>query len=123
MQLSCHFSHLELSLRVLLTSDGTVTDMLTMCRERINAVKIAQELQPAERFVDPLELAPGESVLSRHVLVRGDRTGTNYVYAKPWTVQSHNFGGCHATAASADPLTDSVPPAQLRCTSLLPATA
>jgi chorismate-pyruvate lyase len=85
MHLSCDFDLVEPSLRVLLTSDGTVTDMLqTICRERINARKITQELQSAVCSIQPLELAPGESVLRRRVLLHGNRTGTNYVYADSW---------------------------------------
>ena len=82
MHLSFDFDLVETSLQVLLTSDGTVTDMLqTICRERINARKIIQEVGPADRSIQPLELAPGESVLRRRVLLHGERTGTNYVYA------------------------------------------
>jgi chorismate-pyruvate lyase len=85
MQLSCDINHLEPALRVLLTSDGTVTDMLeTICRETINARRIAQEVQPANGCVEPLELAAGESLLSRRVLLQGERTCTNYVYAESW---------------------------------------
>jgi chorismate-pyruvate lyase len=85
MHVSCDFDLVEPSLRVLLASDGTVTDMLqTICREGINARKIAQEVQPAVRSIQPLELAPGEAVLRRRVLLQGNRTGTNYVYADSW---------------------------------------
>lgn len=85
MRLSCDINHLDPALRVLLTSDGTVTDMLeTICGETIKARRIAQEVRPAIRSVEPLELPTGESLLYRRVLLQGERTSTNYIYAESW---------------------------------------
>jgi chorismate-pyruvate lyase len=82
MHLHCEFGHLGPALRLLFTSDGTVTDMLqAICGEKIHARKMTQDVSPAERPIDALEIAPGELVMSRRVLLQGERTGTDYVYA------------------------------------------
>jgi chorismate-pyruvate lyase len=82
MRFSCDIDQLEPALRLLVTSDGTVTDMLqAICQEKINARKLAQEVQPAVRRIDPLDLVPGELLMSRRVVLQGERTGTNYIYA------------------------------------------
>ena len=74
--------HLEPALRLLVTSDGTVTDMLqVICRERINARKLGQEVGPSAHRIDELDLGAGELLMNRRVVLQGDRTGTNYVYA------------------------------------------
>jgi chorismate-pyruvate lyase len=52
-----------------------------ICREPIKAKKLAQEVQPAVRRFDLLDLEAGELLMSRRVLLQGDRTGTSYVYA------------------------------------------
>jgi chorismate-pyruvate lyase len=82
MHFCCDIDHFEPALRLLVTSDGTVTDMLqAVCRERINVRKLAQEIQPAVRGLDWLDLPPGELLMSRRVLLQGDQTGTTYIYA------------------------------------------
>jgi chorismate-pyruvate lyase len=52
-----------------------------ICRERINARKLGQEVGPSARRIDELDLRPGELLMNRRVVLQGDRTGTNYVYA------------------------------------------
>ena len=82
MRLSCDIDDLEPAMRILLTSDGTVTDMLQgLCRERIMARKLTQNVQPAPCQIDPLDLASGGSLMRRSVVLQGFETGTNYIYA------------------------------------------
>jgi chorismate-pyruvate lyase len=70
---------------LLLTSDGTLTDMLqTICDERIHARKLEQDVRPAVRRNHLLDLETGEPLLSRRVLLQGDQTRTNYVYAESY---------------------------------------
>ncbi len=74
MRLSCDIEGVEPAFRLLLTSDGTVTDMLqVICREPIKAKKLAQEVQPAVRRFDLLDLEAGELLMRRRVLLQGDR--------------------------------------------------
>ena len=82
MRFSFDIEGMEPAFRLLLTSDGTVTDMLqVICREPIKAKKLAQEVHPAGRRFEPLDLEAGELLMSRRVLLQGGRTGTSYVYA------------------------------------------
>jgi chorismate-pyruvate lyase len=70
--------------RVLLTTDGTVTHILEAYgRERVEVAKLAQSLGDL-----PVPAAPGvaavrkEKVLRRSILLRGSKSGTNYLYAE-----------------------------------------
>lgn len=69
--------------RVLLTTDGTVTNVLeALSGEAIALVKLSQsyDLSPTE---DPdLRTVEGESLIRRRILLRGRRSGRNYVYAE-----------------------------------------
>jgi len=70
--------------RVLLITDGTVTDVLeAYAGERMTVVLLAQDFGPP---VGPglgfgLELDDGERVLRRSILLQGRETGTNFMYA------------------------------------------
>lgn len=82
MHIGCDIDGLQPALRLLLISDGTLTDMLqAVCREGINVPIQAHHVQPAVRRIDALDLGPGELWMSRRVVLYGVRTGTNYVYA------------------------------------------
>lgn len=80
----------ELLHRILLATDGTVTLILeAFANERIEAVRLAQSLQPAG--VEPAELLavePGSSVLDRHVLLRGADSGATFLYGESLIVAS-----------------------------------
>jgi chorismate-pyruvate lyase len=68
--------------RLLLASDGTLTDMLeALYLETISLVTLHQRMYPAPRRLDSLELDPGELVLDRRVLLRGRQSGRGYVSA------------------------------------------
>ena len=68
--------------RLLLASDGTLTDMLeALYLETISLVTLDQRMYPAPRRLESLELDAGEPVLERRVLLRGSRSGRSYVYA------------------------------------------
>jgi chorismate-pyruvate lyase len=76
-------SALEPLQRVLLTTDGTLTDILeAVFLERINLVKVRQRTVPASQSHAWIEPADGETILERNVILRGARTGRNYVYAE-----------------------------------------
>jgi chorismate-pyruvate lyase len=68
--------------RLLLASDGTLTDMLeALYLETLALVTLDQHMYPAPRRLDSLELDAGELVLERRVLLRGRQSGRGYVYA------------------------------------------
>jgi chorismate-pyruvate lyase len=69
--------------RMLLSTDGTVTRLLeTYAGEPIEVVKLRQELDVAGPGDEPLCLAAGDSVLRRHVVLRGRRSRQNLLYAE-----------------------------------------
>jgi chorismate-pyruvate lyase len=76
---------LELSTiqRILLTTDGTVTEVVEIyAGESMRVVKLAQGLVPVERDVKALDLRKGHEVLSRHILLQGKFSGDNFLYAE-----------------------------------------
>jgi len=73
-------SSLELLQRVLLVTDGTLTEMLEAAfLERIQLVKVLQQVVSSHEC---LEWEDNEPVIERGVLLRGERSRRNYVYAK-----------------------------------------
>jgi chorismate-pyruvate lyase len=73
---------LELLQRILLISDGTLTDTLEAAfREPICLRKISHEIHPARSPVDELDLPHGEMVMQRQILLCGSSSGRTYVYA------------------------------------------
>lgn len=75
--------------RILLTTDGTVTDILqAQYWEGIRIVKLQQERMRADGVDATLD--PGsEEIILRKVLLRGKVTERNYLYAESILVPSH----------------------------------
>ncbi|HYZ26162.1 MAG TPA: chorismate pyruvate-lyase family protein [Geminicoccaceae bacterium] len=73
--------------RILLTTDGTVTDMLeAYFWERMNVVRLFQDLYQIDREFAELELEPGASVLERRILLQGKVSHRNRIYAQSFIV-------------------------------------
>ncbi len=70
--------------RILLATDGTVTTILeAYADEPIEARRLAQRRRPAgQQDAEPLAVDPGCSVLDRHVLLCGARSGTTFLYGE-----------------------------------------
>jgi chorismate-pyruvate lyase len=69
--------------RVLLATDGTLTDTLeVVVLEPIRLVKIGQRVLPPGRSHNRLQLGPEERVLERRIILQGARSGARYVYAE-----------------------------------------
>ena len=69
--------------RLLLTSDGTLTDMLeTLCCETLVIRKLRQQGFQTTEPIDALNVAAGDWLVERVVLLQGAQTGRNYVYAR-----------------------------------------
>lgn len=69
--------------RMLLACDGTLTDMVEAAfGEPIRLIKIAVETGPAAEAVLELDLDAGGLVMRRQILLQGESTGVNYVYAE-----------------------------------------
>ena len=68
--------------RILLTTDGMVTEMLeAYLWERMIVVKLSQEHVPSQVDVPELEIRKGENVLQRTILLRGRMSHKNHIYA------------------------------------------
>jgi chorismate-pyruvate lyase len=68
--------------RILLTTDGTVTEILeAYSGESIRVVKLHQDVTILERAVASLELPWGEPVLRRSILLQGHMSLVNFLYA------------------------------------------
>ena len=74
---------LGLAQRVLVTTDGTVTEALAaIFLEPIELVKIAIAITHSDHPLPHLELKSGSSLMRRQVVLRGSRTSTPYAYAQ-----------------------------------------
>src|SRR5271157_4961973 len=78
-------SSLEPLQRVLLVTDGTLTEILEATfLERIQLIKVAQQVTQANASHAQLDPDPDhkEAVMERKVLLRGEASGRNYAYAE-----------------------------------------
>lgn len=74
---------LPLLQRVLLISDGTLTDIVEAAhQEPIRLVKLDVTAMPAAEDIPDLELPGGDFLMKRRVLLQGAKSGINYVYAE-----------------------------------------
>lgn len=71
--------------RLLLTADGTLTDLLeALYQEKLRVVILKQDIAPVGKRQEfsPLYLSSAESVLTRTALIQGTFTRKAYVYAE-----------------------------------------
>lgn len=69
--------------RILLTTDGTVTDILeAQMSESMKVVKLYEEVIPANKTIPYLEIGEGTEVIARKILLRGKCSHKNYIYAE-----------------------------------------
>jgi chorismate-pyruvate lyase/acyl carrier protein len=69
--------------RILLTTDGTVTEILeAFSGESIHVVKLFQEVSVLDRAISALELPWGQHVLRRNILLQGRMSLVNFIYAE-----------------------------------------
>jgi chorismate-pyruvate lyase len=68
--------------RILLVTDGTVTEILeAYAGESMRLIKLYEELVTLEADLAGLELAAGQPVLRRKILLQGKMSLTNFLYA------------------------------------------
>lgn len=68
--------------RVLLTTDGMVTEILEAYTwERVTVSKLLQDQVAADEPIAELNLEPGETLLRRTILLHGTKSHKNYIYA------------------------------------------
>ncbi|MEZ5399252.1 MAG: chorismate pyruvate-lyase family protein [Bryobacteraceae bacterium] len=69
--------------RVLLVTDGTLTDTVeALYGEPIGLRKVALGITPASGGPDPLQAPAGSPIMHRKIVLYGEETGRNYVYAE-----------------------------------------
>lgn len=74
---------LSLLQRVLLVSDGTVTDIVEAAfEEPVRLVKLSVETMAAAEPIAALGIAVGDQLMRREILLQGASTGITYVHAE-----------------------------------------
>lgn len=69
--------------RILLTTDGTLTEILeAYLLEKIQLVKLSEELVKITEPIPALDLDIGEQIIERKVLLRGKISLNNFIYAE-----------------------------------------
>jgi chorismate-pyruvate lyase len=69
--------------RILVTTDGTLTDMLAAAfLEPIQLVKLVVTIERSREPVRSLDVVAGSTIMRRSVVLRGERSLVNYVYAE-----------------------------------------
>ncbi|QUY45186.1 chorismate lyase [Acaryochloris marina S15] len=69
--------------RILLTTDGTVTDILeAYAFEQIQIVKLSESLFILEDDINSMKLKKGSEVIARKILLQGKISRKNFVYAE-----------------------------------------
>ncbi|MEH2405206.1 chorismate--pyruvate lyase family protein [Nostoc sp.] len=69
--------------RILLTTDGTLTEILeAYLLEKIQLVKLSEELMKIAKPILALDLEVGTQVIERKVLLRGKISLNNFIYAE-----------------------------------------
>jgi chorismate-pyruvate lyase len=67
--------------RILLTTDGMVTEMLEACFwERMKVIKLFQDYFTLEQDIPSLQVKKGEKVLQRKIFLRGRLSQKNHLY-------------------------------------------
>jgi chorismate-pyruvate lyase len=76
-------STLGLLHRILVTTDGTLTDMLAAAfLEPIQLVKLDVTIERSAKAVRALDVVAGSTVMRRRIVLRGQVSRINYVYAE-----------------------------------------
>ncbi|MEZ5353904.1 MAG: chorismate pyruvate-lyase family protein [Bryobacteraceae bacterium] len=80
---SIRMADLGMVQRVLLVTDGTLTDAVeALFGEPIGLRKLGSRIAPSDGDSGALEAAPGSGIMHREILLKGEATGRNYVYAE-----------------------------------------
>ena len=76
--------------RILLMTDGTVTDVLeAFANEPMRVIKLSQSFDTLDSERAELERPATDRVLRRSILLQGARSGTNYMYADSVITPDH----------------------------------
>ncbi len=82
--------HLSILQRILLNSDGTMTNLLEeMLQEDLYAHKIFEDISSSVEDLPKLALNKGQTVWRRMITLQGKHSGLNYLYADSLIAQDH----------------------------------
>jgi len=77
------FAQRSLLQRILLVTDGTVTELLEVyADEEMRVVKLFERVLTLAADVPWLDVKAGDAILRRNILLQGKTSGTNYLYAE-----------------------------------------
>lgn len=73
--------------RILLTTDGTLTEILAayLC-EQIHLVKLSEHSYQIQHDLEPLDIQTGMDVIDRRILLQGKISRRNFIYAESFLV-------------------------------------
>lgn len=75
-------SRLSLLQKLIISSDGTLTRMLeVILGENLSTIKLSESVQPNSQPLDALALPAGAPILRRKILLQGQSSGRNWLYA------------------------------------------
>jgi chorismate-pyruvate lyase len=82
-------SELPFFQQILLLTDGTLTKLLEIyTQETIQVMKLFEDIIPAEDDLVPLHVRQGHEVLDRKILLQGQVSQKNWLYAESFIVPS-----------------------------------
>ena len=68
--------------RILLSADGTLTKMLEVyLDEKIGIIKLDEQVIPAPKNIEPLDIKNGNEIIKRTILLQGKKSKQNWLYA------------------------------------------
>lgn len=80
-------ANLSVFQRIILTTDGTLTEILeAYLSEKIRLVKLSESIEPVTRDILSLDIATGQEVMQRKILLQGKISRNNWVYAESMLV-------------------------------------
>lgn len=69
--------------KIILTTDGTLTELLEIyLHEKLKIIKLGEEIFPAEEDIAALEIKTGHEIMRRRILLRGKISHSNWIYAE-----------------------------------------
>lgn len=73
--------------KIILTTDGTLTELLEIyLHEKLKIVKLGEEMFPAEEAITALDIKTSHEIMRRRILLRGTISQSNWIYAESFIV-------------------------------------
>lgn len=83
VEAALQLSELSVFQQVLLITDGTLTKILeTYVGEHLEVMKLSEEMRPEVDGIWCMDLAPGSEVIERKIVLQGQVTNRNWLYAE-----------------------------------------